>query len=201
MRKFLLSILATTVLLGATGLCSADELKPVVTVSFAGYDRLFADLDTIGRLAGSPDLGKGIDMMFKLMATQGKGLPGLDTKLPWGAVLQTDGKVVIPVVGFVPATDLKALMEVAMGNPQAAQNIKLNGDVYEIHGGTSTYYVKQVGKWAAVAEKTDNLVSVPADPVTLLGELPKRYCLATRVSVQNLPKETREQMLAFLLRG
>ncbi len=82
MRNILLSMLAVTLLVGTVSQCSADEMKPVVTVSFAGYDRLFADLDTIGRIGGSPDLGKGLQMMIQL-TTQGKGLAGLDTKQPW----------------------------------------------------------------------------------------------------------------------
>ena len=44
MKRLLLSMLAVTVLLGAVGLCLAqDGPKPLVTVSFAGYDKLLAD--------------------------------------------------------------------------------------------------------------------------------------------------------------
>ena len=60
MRKMLLSMLAVTVLLGTAGLCSAqDELKPLVTVSFAGYDKLMADIDMIGRIGRQPQPRQG----------------------------------------------------------------------------------------------------------------------------------------------
>ena len=57
-------------------------MKPVVTVSFSGYDKLMGNIGAIGRLGGNPDLGKGLEMVVQ-MVTQGSGLAGLDTKRPW----------------------------------------------------------------------------------------------------------------------
>ena len=59
MKKSLLSMLAVALLLGSAYLCPAQsEMKPVVTVSFSGYDKLMTDIGTIGRLGGNPDLGQ-----------------------------------------------------------------------------------------------------------------------------------------------
>jgi len=83
-RKTLLSILAVAILLGAASFGFAQgEMKPIATVSFAGYDRLKADIGVIGRLVGNPKLADMLEMMLK-GKTQGKGLTGLDTKRPWG---------------------------------------------------------------------------------------------------------------------
>ena len=92
-------------------------------------------------------------------------------------------------------------MEVAKGNPQLAEAIKLNGDVYEIHGRRPDRLRQQKGNWAVVADKSENLAKAPADPLKLLGDLPKRYDLAVRASIKNLPKEYREQLLAQLRAG
>ena len=45
------------------------------------------------------------------------------------------------------------------------------------------------------------MVVVVADPATLLGDLPKRYTLAARFSVSDLPKEYRDQFLAQIRAG
>ena len=104
-------------------------MKPLVTVSFAGYDKLKADIGVIGRLGGNPNLGEGLEYDAEVM-TQGKGLAGLDTKRPWGVVQFSGGGPIdfvhpsIPIVdqigpmyGFIPVTDLKQLIEVAKSNP------------------------------------------------------------------------------------
>ena len=118
MKKLVLSLLAVTVLAGAANLCVAQsDLKPLVTVSFSGYDKLFSNIGMIGKLADNPNLDKTLEMMLKLM-TQGKGLAGLDTKQPWGAVLLADGQQSFTGYGFLPVVDLKPLMELAKGNPK-----------------------------------------------------------------------------------
>jgi hypothetical protein len=196
LKKLLLSILTLSLLLVAANVCPAQtDLKPVVTVSFAGYDKLIGDIDMVGQLSGNPDLGVGLEMMLKMM-TQGKGLAGLDTKQPWAVVVMTDGQRAFTVYGFVPVTDLKQLIDIAKSLPQLDEGIKLNDDVYEIPTSGQSIFVKQVGNWAVVTNKSDDLANAPADPLALLGDLPKRYDLAYRVSVKNAPKEYREMFLA-----
>jgi hypothetical protein len=200
-RKLLSSILAVTVLLGSAALCHAQsDVKPLVTASFSGYDKLFANIGVIGGLAGNPDVGKGMEMMLKLM-TQGKGLVGLDTKQPWGLVVQTKGEQQFTVCGFVPVTDLKQLMDLAKSMPQFAKAIELKDDVYEIRAGGSPVFVKQKANWALVSDKVENLAQAPSDPLKALGDLPQRYDLAVRASIKGLPKTYREQIAAQLRAG
>ena len=69
MRKTLLSALAVAVLLGASGLCPAQstaEMKPVLVISFSGYDALFGDIEFLGKLGGNPDMAKGLEAMLKM---------------------------------------------------------------------------------------------------------------------------------------
>ena len=201
MRKTLSSVAILIVLLGTAGLCRAqEEPKPLVTVSFAGYDALMANIDTIGQIGGTPDMGKGLDMMLRMM-TQGKGLAGLDTARPWGAVVLADDQQALLAIGFVPVTDLKQLVELTKPHPQLANAISLKNGVYEINAGGMPIYMKQKGEWAFLSGKKENLAKAPADPLKALGDLPQKYTLAVRASIKNLPKELREQLLAQLRAG
>jgi len=196
----LLSILAVVVLPGFANLSVAQsEMKPVVTVSFSGYDELKTNIDVFGRLGGNPDVGKGLEFMLQMM-TQGKGLAGLDKTRPWGAVYLADDQGKSVFYGFLPVTELKQLVETGQAL-QLAGNIKLDNGVYEIQGGAMTLYARQKGNWAIIGQAKEILDQAPADPLKLLGDMPKNYDLAVRVSVKNAPKEYREQFLAQLRVG
>lgn len=198
MRKLLSSLLVATLLFGAVGYCHAQsESKPWVTVSFAGYDKLVADLGLIGQLGGNPGLGKQIEMM-SLMLPQGEGSKGplaLDTKQPWGAVL-TSGS---DYYAFVPVSDLKPIM--ALAKAQLGKEIKSEKGVYEFPANGKTVFAVQKGKWAFLADSADKLDKVATDPAPLLGDLPQRYDLAVRASIKNLPESLRSQLLANLRAG
>lgn len=201
MRRLLSSMLAATLLLGTVGSCLAQgEPKPWVTASFAGYDKLMADLAMIGQLGGNPNLGKQVEMM-SLALPQGEGAKGplaLDTAQPWGAVLLGDGKEPT-FYAFLPVSDLKPMIELA--KLQLGQDIKEEKGVYQIPTGAKTIFVAQKGKWAFLADSAEQLAKVATDPAPLLGDLPQKYDLAVRASLKNLPKEYREQLLAQLRAG
>ncbi len=204
MRKTLLSALVVALLLGGHHLCPAQVtpgagLKPLVTVSFAGYDELRADIEYVGKLSNSPQLAQGLEGMLKMM-TGGQGLAGLDTKKPWGAVVQTDGQQSFPIYGFVPVTDLKQLMgaigRLLPGGPPAE-----NGGVYEIATEGPTLLVQQKGNWAFIATNPQDLASAPADPQKVLGTLSQKYDLAVRASIQNVPVMFREMVIQQMKAG
>jgi hypothetical protein len=199
-------MLAATVLLGAEKLGFAqDEMKPLATVSFAGYDKLKANIGMLGQLGGNPKLADSLEQMLKGM-TQGKGLAGLDTKRPWGAAFylrpgDTPNQPKTILYVFIPATDLKQLMETAKANPRLGGGIQLNGDKYTIMGIGPPLVVQQKGDWAVASIMTpagDDLAKAPADPLKLLGDLPKKYDLAVRFSVKDVPEPIRQQILAML---
>ena len=201
MKKALLSILAVVVLLGAAGAeLIRSEPKPLLAVSFSGYDKLVTDIDAIGRLSGNADLGKGMDAILKMM-TGGKGVAGLDTKRPWGAVVLADGQQFIPY-GFLPVTDLKQLFELSKINPALEEKVKLEKDVYaiEVKEG-QTIYVQQKGNWAFITDKKENLAGLPEKPLDIIGDVAKKYDVAVRAFVKNVPKEYREQFVSQLQVG
>ena len=202
MRKTLLSALAVAVLLAASTVQAAQDtspgnLKPVVIISFSGYDELFADIGLIGKLSDNPDMAKGLEMMLKMM-TQGKGLAGLATPRPGGAVGETDGEK-FPIHGFVPVTDLKQLIEVLKGlNVEAKEAVD---GVYEVDAKARPVYVKQKGDWAFICASPEALAKMPDDPVKALGGLNEKYDLAVRASVQNVPPPIRQMITAQIQIG
>lgn len=201
MKKFTCVMLMIAVALGLFGAVSpspavAADLKPVVTVSFAGYEEVRANIEAIGKLGGNDKLASGLEGMLAMM-TQGKGLAGLDKKAPWGAVVQiVDGMPAWFV--FVPVSDLKQFMETAKASP-VGQGITESDGVYEIATPTGqTMYVAQKGKIAAIVQDKAALEGVPEDPTPLLGDLPQKYLIAVRVSVKNVPEGQRDMALGFM---
>lgn len=201
-RKLLSLTLAVTALLGTVGLqrVSAADSKPLVVVSFAGYDKLVADIATVGKLSGNADLGKQVEMMA-LMLPQGEGSKGplaLDTKKPWGAVITSDNSGP-NYYAFIPVSDIKPMVELI--KKQAGQEIKEEKGVYQFHVNNKNVFAVQKGAWAFVADGKEQLNTVATDPAALLGDLPKNYDLAVRASMKNLPKEYREQLLMAVRAG
>lgn len=211
MRKTLLSTLVVAVLLGVSGVGSAQDASPggaktMVTVSFSGYDDLLAKLGLVGKLGGSEDMFKvPLEKAIK-DATGGKGLAGLDTAKPWGALVQTDGSGDLPVVVFVPVTDLDQLLEALapiIGQPEDAGGGVKKIDLPGGPGGPQIppAYVKQQGGWAFVAPSLEMLANPPADPLKALGGLNEKYIAAAQVSVGNLPDEMRDAIRSNMEMG
>jgi hypothetical protein len=200
-RKLLLSTLSVTVLLAAAIACGAENnAKPWIIVSFAGYDKIMADVGMIGELGGNPTLSQQVEMMSMMLprSEKAKGPLALDPKQPWGAVLTGDAQK-STFYAFLPISDIKPLVDLA--KMQSKQDIKPDGDVYQLPAGPKTVYAVQKDKWVFVADSSEQLKNTVADPLPLLGDLPKQYDLAVRTSIQNLPKEYREQLLAQLRAG
>ncbi len=191
MRKTLLSTLAVAVLLGASGICPAQEKTTLVTVAFSGYDEIRADLDFLGKLGGNPGLAQGMEGLLTLM-TQGKGLAGLDKSKPWGLVVQTDGQE-FPVFGFIPVTDLKALLAVI--EKFDIESEEVDGGVLKITKEGQNLYVKEKDGWALIAQSAEGLEDVPDDPVVLLAGLHKKYDIAVRASIKNIPQPIRDMLI------
>ena len=203
MKKAYLTCLAAAVLAGMVLPAAAQETagKPVLVVSFSGYDAIKQDVEFLGKLGGNPDMAKGLEGMLTI-ATQGAGVKGLDKTRPWGMVVETDasggvfsGCIFIPVEKM---TDLGPMLEAT------GFTISEEGDgVYALsHPRLSeTLYAQEKGTWAFATLKPEELKDVPADPGKLLGELPKKYDLAVKVLVENIPEPLKEQGIAQLKMG
>ena len=204
MRRTLLSTLVVTLLLGAWSACPAQEtaaagLKPLVTISFSGYDELRADLEFIGKLGDNPQMAQQMEGMLKLM-TQGKGLAGLNKSKPWGAVIQTDGQE-FPIYGFIPVTDLKQLLSLVGPLLPGGPPDEPTDGIYEIDVDGPTVFVQQKGDWAFIVPTREHLANVPGDPLKLLDGLNDKYDLAVRASIQNVPEAFRQMFAAQLQMG
>ncbi|NLF08447.1 MAG: hypothetical protein GX594_10780, partial [Pirellulaceae bacterium] len=200
MKKYLLTMLVVAMLLGlANPLAAQNEMKPVLTISFSGYDELMSSIAMFGRLGGNPDLDKGMDFMLQ-MATQGRGLTGVDKSQPWGGTFMADEQDQLKFYCFVPVTELKQVVETGQAI-QAIRDVELDGDVYKIQAGEQTLYARQIGKWAFICQDKETLSQVIDDPLKLLGEMPKNYALAFRASAKNAPQSLRDQLLAQIRAG
>ena len=211
MRKLLCSMFAIALLFCAWGVSPAQQpaagaSKPLLVVSFAGYDALRGNIDAIGKLAGNPGLAAGAEEPLIRM-TQGKGLAGLDKTKPCGLVVPCDGSETSfeqlghATYGFVPVTDLKQLMTVIGGFTHQQFTPDADG-VYEIKDSVGTpAYVIAKGGWAFISESREVLKNVPADPAATLGDLPKQYTLAARLSLKNLPAGIRKMAISQLEAG
>ena len=199
MRRIVPSTCISALLLLAVGICQAQtpQAKPLLTVSFSGYDRLMTDIGYIGKLSGNAEMGKGLEGMLTMM-TQGKGLAGLDKSRPWGAIVSTDGKA-FQVAGFLPVSDLKALMGVLAGLDIEAEE----GDdgVWTVSTPGPQILVKQQGQWALIVQKADDFANVPADPMKAFDGLDKKYDLAVKAVVKNIPPMFRQMALSQMAMG
>ena len=193
MLGVLLSLIALS---AALSVAAAAELKPVLVASFSSYSDLMSDINLIGKLGGKPEFDTALEGMIA-MITQGKGLAGVDQKQPLGTVVLSDGSDEFTSYGFLPVTDFSQVMELVK-NPMTGESPKAENGVYEIPLGMQSIYAVQKGNWAYVSQKKETLDNVAADPTILLGDLPKRYLLAVRVSVSNVPDSVKESYLASM---
>ena len=103
-------------------LLAADEAPVVAVIACDGYADIKKQIAWVGQQVGNPTLA-GFAESFLLLATQGKGLAGLDTGRPLGIVVTAQGEM--PAVhGFVPVKDLDKLLTSLQGviGPAAEQD-------------------------------------------------------------------------------
>jgi len=193
-------MMAVALLLAMGALVSADraaaaDLKPVLTVAFAGYDQLIGDLKALDELNGHLKLADKVKAGIEAQS-HGKALEALDKSRPWG-VLVSLGENDQPVVhGYLPATDLKKLLS-SLPLPGGEPSANANG-VFELSLGEKTVYAKQKDKWAVFSDSEEALNSAQADPAAAFTELTKKYLFSVRGSVQNVPAASRENALRNL---
>lgn len=174
----------------------AADLKPALTIAFAGYGQVLADLKALDELSGHTSLAAKAEAGIKAQ-THGKGFEGLDNTRPWG-VLVSLGENGQPVVqGFLPATDLKKLFA-SLPLPGGEAPAPNASGVYELPMGDKTVYAKQKGDWAVFSDNQETLDSAPADPAPAFSDLTKKYLIAVRGSVQNVPASSRDSALNSL---
>ena len=195
--KIIATVLLTAVgLLAAADRAAAETPKPALTISFAGYDHLIADLKLIDQIDPKLGLAGKLDGILAL-ATKGKKLAGLDKSRPWG-VLVALGDSDEPITqGYLPVTDLKKFVA-GLPLPGGETPTPDSDGVYEIPSSGKTVYAKQKGSWAVLADSEDSLKSAAADPTGLVSDLAKKYLVAVRGNVQNIPADRRDKFIAAI---
>lgn len=88
---------------------AADTPEVIAVVAIDPYADLRSQLTWVGEQVGNPTLA-GFAESFILLATQGKGLAGLDVKRPVGIVITTEGGPLPTAHAFVPVKDLDKLL-------------------------------------------------------------------------------------------
>lgn len=156
--------------------------KPVAILSVASIKENLADFGYLSRVAGMDDAGKSA-LFFASALTA-----GLDKERPIGMVIVPKGGD-FHGIAFVPVSDLKVLLEVQkeyLGTPK-----DVGDGILEI-GTDKKAFLKERAGWAFVSENKEMLADLPADPLTVLGDLPKNYNVAVKLIVQNVPVELRK---------
>ena len=176
---------------------TANAVKPVAVVAFSGYDELMKDVDFIGTLGGKEKLS-GMVEGFLMLATEGKGLDGLQKDQPIGAIILHDGANFAGGL-CLPVTDLQKLIAVGKGSGVTSEDA---GDgVTKISAAGQTLFAKTSGKWAMLSMAPQMLEGMPADPGAEFAKLTKTYDLAVSVHVQNVPEEYQQQWLELVAQG
>ncbi len=195
MKKFMLTALTVVAVTFSALAARAQEPKPVVVVSWAGYDELIRDVDYLGKISDNPDLSKSIEGAIAFF-TQFQGLAGLDKAKPVGIALNTDGASFTPL-GFIPVTDLKKLLGVLA--PHVGEAADAGDDVKRLMAGRAPLFIKEQKGWAFIGMSKEALQgTLPADPVTLLDGLNKEYDLGARIYVQNVPPAYRDWAMQLI---
>jgi hypothetical protein len=195
-KKFALLTLAVFACLAPAASASAAESKPVVVVTFSGYDQLKADLDFIGQISDNPELGNSLEGLVALL-TQLQGLVGLDKSKPWGLAISTDG-LDLQNIAFLPVNDLKKLLGVLVGIVGPPED---KGEHVQIRVNGAPVFIKSEKGWAFLAMDPEHLANLPKDPQAIFGTLTKDYDLAVRVNVQNVPEPYRDRAISEIKRG
>jgi len=198
MRRFsplvagLLSLLAAVAPLAASQ--AADN--PVVAVVAAdGYADLKKQIGWVGVQVGNPTLAALAESVV-MMATQFKGLAGLDVNRPLGVVVTAAGDM--PVVhGYVPVKDLGKLLEALQG---VLGPVEMAGGkrLVQMPGGPPLEISQQDG-WAVIAPQGSP--AGPANAAELIGKVADTLSLGVQLFPAAMPAGMREQVKGMIEQG
>ena len=180
---------------GGVASANAAERTVLAVVTCDSYADLKKQFGWLGAQVGQPGLAGMLESVL-LMATQGRGLAGLDVKRPLGAVLTTDGGD-IAVHGFVPVKSLDKLLDslqaVTGPTEQSGDTRSLtlpNGIAID---------VEENDGWAIVSPQGIDVEAV--DPTPLFAPLSENYTLGIELFPHLLPDSLRQQLRMLIEQG
>jgi len=173
----------------------ADERTVLAVVTCDSYADLKKQFGWLGAQVGQPGLAAMLESVL-LMATQGRGLAGLDVKRPLGAVLTTDGND-IAVHGFVPVKSLDKLLDSLQAVTGPTEQ---SGDTRSLTlpNGIALDVVEENG-WAIVSPQGIDVEAV--DPTPLFAPLSENYTLGIELFPHLLPDSLRQQLRMLIEQG
>ena len=147
---------------------------------------------SLGAQIDNPGLA-GMVESFLFLATQGRGLGGLDMKRPLGAVVTSDGADVA-VHGFVPVKDLDKLLASLQGVTGPAEEDGATRRI-TLPSGLTIEITEQAG-WAVIAPAGG--AAKAADPTPLLEAVAKDYTLGVQAFPSRLSDAVRKKLEAAI---
>lgn len=183
-KTLLLSFLALGILASSSLAARAQGLKPVAIVSVASLNETLNDIGYVTRAAGMADNGDAIRFLASAMTA------GIDKQRPIGLYFVPKDRE-FQSIAFVPlnANGLATFLNVQKEQLGEAKDV---GDGIKELGRGRKMFVKEQAGWAYVAEEREFLTALPDKPADLLGDLPKKYNVAVKVMLQNIPAELRK---------
>ncbi len=173
----------------------AEERTVLAVVTVDSYADLKKQAGWLGTQVGQPGLAGMVESVL-LMATQGRGLAGLDVKRPLGAVVTTDGGD-LAVHGFVPVKSLDKLLDslqaVTGPTEQSGDSRSLT-----LPSGIALDLVEENG-WAIVSPQGMDVKAV--DPTPLFAPLAENYTLGIELFPHLLPGSLRQQLRMLIEQG
>lgn len=175
---------------------SQTTTRPVVVMSFAGYDELMNDLRFAGELGDHPGLDKNVEGVLQLF-TKGRGLAGVDkTRRSGVVILICDGK---PTgYAFVPVTNPNESLALLQDLGHKSQDVGDGIVSIDVKHANKRLFASEKNGWAFLSDKREVLANTPDDPAKLVAGLPLKYDGAIRLNVCNVPRELRRQFIECL---
>lgn len=186
-------------LASASGLVSAparaaDEPLVLAVVACDPYADLKKQVRWVGGLVDQPGLDALVETPL-MMATQFKGLAGLDVTRPAGVVVTAEGPEAVPVVrGFVPVKSLEKLLESLA--PVLGEIRDQDGMKVLVPAGMPPLQIVEKDGWAVIAPQGS-----PAAPAGLeqqLDPVVKMFSLGVKLFPSRLPEPLRAQLTAMV---
>ena len=167
----------------------AEEPVVIAVAACDGYADLKKQLRWVGTQVGNPTLD-GFVESFIMMATQFKGLAGLDVGRPAGIVVTTrEGAPAVQ--GFVPVKDAGRLLESLQAVIGPVGEPKNGLRRVMLPSGVALEIAERDG-WAVVAP--EGMTAAAGDPATVLATLVDRYSVGVRLFPARMPAWMREQL-------
>lgn len=192
LRLFVVAALAAAPLLGVA---RAAEPAVVAVVAVDGYADLKKQIGWFGERVGNPTLA-ALAESFVMMATQFKGLAGLDVNRPAGVIVTAAGET--PVIhGYVPVKDLGKLLETLQG---VIGPVEQAGDkrVVTVPGGPLLEITEADG-WAIISPQGSP--AGPANPEKLIAAVAEAYSIGAKLFPSQMPEAMRDQVRAAIEQG